>query len=716
MNQEKQLPESLVKAGFTFEPNNIPKEMKKFKQWVIWTLVKEPGKDKPSKLPIKIVRKGSKISFVKVKWSDPQNQMSFDEAVAEYENNKDMVSGVGFVFTNDDPFVFIDLDNIYPTDASKGENQNAYNYIDMAAGTFIEFSQSNKGVHIIVEGYINKSQVTSAVEMYKNGRFVAMTGKLTPKGESKVVYNQKLIDRVLSDLDIDAGLEADQHSKFEIPEIIEVGERNDTLYRAAWQLYGKGLRDEEFREEYFRIVERCEVPIPSNDSAWQFPERVEEEYEILQRRKERSAENVGLSEKYAYIPDINKYFDFDTKQVYVSEALNRLHASTHTGRDGILRASAYIDTSPKRKVCHGIIWMPAKYGEYSETISHEGLTFANTWNGFAVNPVKGDISPWMKVLDHLYPNEKERNNVIRRMAFDVQYPDRKCSWHIVNFGIQGAGKDLALYPLSRIFGSSFGTVGNQEIRSDYDDGFIKKKIVEVNEVNGLSNNSLEKIKQKCTDEGSKWMQLNPKKEAKITVPNLWSLYFNTNHSDAMHITSAERRFYVLRCDTAMVDRFTAKEIDYIAEWIKRDQFSANYVMHYLMNVDLTGFDPGIVPEKTKAFYDMCEIVKSDLDDTLDDWQEQRLHAFRYEFLTPDLIMRDLSLHGVRVPKSPIKVWLQRNNWRQLGLNKRPQKAGEKAKSITYYYRDNRFDSYSAADLWDVVDREERDRDEIGLEL
>jgi len=710
MKKEKSISEkiSVIKPSIPFNPDSIPEEMKRYNQWITWALVEDDQREKPLKIPVKIARKGKLKTPYQIKWGDPKNQMGFAEALAEYESNPDILAGVGFVFTNDDPFVFIDLDNIYPMDMNDPEKAKANDYIDKAKGTFVEFSQSSKGVHIIVEGYIPKAEKTDMVEIYKNGRFCAMTGKLTPNAVSAIKPNQALIDKILTDLDIEVGLDTYTGKGFEIPEVIKAGERNDILYRAAWHLWGKGLRDEELQEAYEEVVERCEVPIPSSDRAWQFPERVAEEQEIIDRRNRRTAESVGLVNNYAFVPELNKFFDFNSKQLYSGEAINSLHARTHPGINGVPKARTYLERHPQLIVCQGIIWMPGAHGTNNRIVKHEGFDYANTWKGFAVNPISGNVDPWLKVLNHLYPDEVERNHVIKRMAFDVQFPHLKCNWHIVNFGIQGAGKDLALYPLSRIFGSAFSSVGNQEIKSDYDDGFVKTKIVEVNEVRGLSYHSLEKVKQKCTNEGSKWMQLNPKKESKITVPNLWSLYFNTNHSDALHITPNERRFYILRCRTAMTDVFTAKEIDEIANWIKYDDYSPNYVMHYLLNVDLSDFDPGIVPERTEAFYDMVEIVQDDLDDTLNEWSDLDLHCFDFKFIRPEMIAEELRSKGVKVKNREIKVWMERNGWKR--FPQQIQKKGQKPKSRSYHYKDTEYSKLNAAEIWDMIEDEESKRD------
>lgn len=716
MPNTKKIPlNQLVKPSFSFNKDTIPTEMQAYDQWVTWSLVQHPAEEKPKKLPVQIIRENTNLQALPLKWGDPDNLMSFGKAFKAYQDHPDLIAGIGFVFSDLDPFVFIDLDGCYPLNPNDEAKVRADNYINKAKGTFIEFSQSNKGVHIIVEGHINKQETTSDVEIYHKGRFVALTGKLVPGGESEVLHNQNLIDTILTDLDIDIGIDYEESNRFQVPEVILSGERNDTLYKACWSLYGKGLRDEELEEAYAEIVNRCEDIIPPGDKAWSFPDRVAEEYEVVARRKQIKAEQMGLADRYCYIPELNKYFDFKYISLYSTESLNKIHLRTHPGRDGVPKAATYIDVHPNKTLCKGIIWMPCSYGKEQKIVHHDGNQYANTWAGFQVDPIPGNISPWLKVMEHLYPDQTDREWVIKRMSFDVQHPDKKCNWHIVNYGIEGAGKDLALYPLSRIFGEAFSAIGNEEVKSQYDDGFVKRKIIEVNEVNGLSHNSLEKVKQKCTSEGSPWMQLNPKSEAKITVPNLFSLYFNTNHSDAMHIRSTERRFFILRCDTPMTERFTSEEIGEIADWIKKDDLSPNHIMHHLLHLDLSDFDPGVVPYKTKAFHEMCEIVMSDRDETLNDWADLGNKSLKYDFVTDEMLLSDLHLEGIRVNSQQVKTWLSKAGYYKVSSFVLPQKFGHKMKSRRYYTKKN-LTGVKPAELWEMIEAEEITRDGEDLEL
>lgn len=86
-------------------------------------------------------------------------------------------SGVGFVLSEDDEFVIIDLDDCI---TSSGELSDMGREIVDSLNSFTEVSQSGNGLHIVVKadnikGFNNQKE---GVEMYSKERFFAMTGDI----------------------------------------------------------------------------------------------------------------------------------------------------------------------------------------------------------------------------------------------------------------------------------------------------------------------------------------------------------------------------------------------------------------------------------------------------------------------------------------------------------------------------------------------------------
>ncbi len=142
---------------------NIPEEMRRRPQWVVWKLEQRDGK--PTKIPYIAGGVGRASSTDSLTWR------TFEEAAQALETGR--YSGVGFVFSSGDPYCGIDLDKC--RDPETGEIEAWAEKIVEAFGGYAEVSQSGTGVHIIVHGK-GPNKKRGKVEAYSSGRYFAMTG------------------------------------------------------------------------------------------------------------------------------------------------------------------------------------------------------------------------------------------------------------------------------------------------------------------------------------------------------------------------------------------------------------------------------------------------------------------------------------------------------------------------------------------------------------
>jgi primase-polymerase (primpol)-like protein len=142
---------------------NIPEEMRQYRNWVVWKLEERDGD--LTKMPYIAGGVGRASSTDSLTWR------SFEEAAQALETGR--YSGVGFVFSSGDPFTGIDLDDC--RDPETGEIKEWAEKIIEALGGYAEVSQSGEGVHIIVRGK-GPNKKRGGVEAYSIERFFAMTG------------------------------------------------------------------------------------------------------------------------------------------------------------------------------------------------------------------------------------------------------------------------------------------------------------------------------------------------------------------------------------------------------------------------------------------------------------------------------------------------------------------------------------------------------------
>jgi hypothetical protein len=143
------------------------RELAAFPQWVCWRLEKRGGK--ATKVPVAI--SGSRASSI-----DPRTWSSFEEATTTVRARADL-SGVGFVFTSEDPFVGVDLDHVI---SKAGELEPTAREIVELLDSYTETSQSSEGLHVIVR--TSREFPSGArrgnLEAYSSGRYFCMTGQV----------------------------------------------------------------------------------------------------------------------------------------------------------------------------------------------------------------------------------------------------------------------------------------------------------------------------------------------------------------------------------------------------------------------------------------------------------------------------------------------------------------------------------------------------------
>ena len=233
---------------------NIPSELKDLKQWV--TTIKG------SKMPVMANEEFYASTIDQSTWS------SFSDAVSSVENGSR--DEIGFVFTKDDPYVGIDLDDI------KNQNQDKISNIILKMNTFLESSVSGNGLHIIGKGKLyGGGKQGNGIEIYDCSRFFIMTGSSPNFHDIKDIQNQLqwLMETYMDTTNskkqrliykpIFAKLENGKIPiKWEYP-TIEQGSRNLSLLSLGGQLEAVGFTNQLIYRELLKCNSiACDPPLP----------------------------------------------------------------------------------------------------------------------------------------------------------------------------------------------------------------------------------------------------------------------------------------------------------------------------------------------------------------------------------------------------------------------------------------------------------------------
>lgn len=239
--------------------NNIPHQLKERDQWVVWRAqAKDDGKI--NKIPV-----NPKDKF-NASVNDPNTWSSFDEAVAYYEEFKDdsSIGGIGFVFTANDPFCGIDLDDCLDPKTSKIKSHAREILRDL--NSYSEVSPSNTGVKIIIEGKLpDTGRNFGNVEVYDRARFFTITGErlgdFSPRVENRkeeVLSLYRELEKKMSTAKStvksgDPGtdtLPVPYPTKKLIQEGAEKGSRSEAMMSVINSLVVAGLSDQDIKDVF----------------------------------------------------------------------------------------------------------------------------------------------------------------------------------------------------------------------------------------------------------------------------------------------------------------------------------------------------------------------------------------------------------------------------------------------------------------------------------
>lgn len=171
---------------------NIPSELKELPQFVLWRAEWNEQREQFDKIPYQL--NGRRASS-----TDSRTWGSFEQVFNEYEETG-KYDGIGFVLTQTDDLVCVDIDDLQSVDELDPLAQEIVNM------SYAEISPSGRGVHVWFrhqldrERHKNKNAKTG-YEVYDSGRFLTVTGEslndlpINPGGEKLNLFLDKVLKR-----------------------------------------------------------------------------------------------------------------------------------------------------------------------------------------------------------------------------------------------------------------------------------------------------------------------------------------------------------------------------------------------------------------------------------------------------------------------------------------------------------------------------------------
>ena len=197
----------------------VPQELQERRQWVMWRWAKREDEDKPTKPPYKPTSRF--LNRQKAKNNDPYTWTDFQSVCKprlsdtpcfgvlpeDYDDRGTecgcVFSGIGYVFSEDDPYCGIDLDDcLYHDENGKIQIKPwAQSIVDMLTPiAYAEVSPSGKGIKFWIRGKLpphakNRTKIGDGqIEVYDSERYFTVTGR----GKGIIQNGQNALDSIVS--------------------------------------------------------------------------------------------------------------------------------------------------------------------------------------------------------------------------------------------------------------------------------------------------------------------------------------------------------------------------------------------------------------------------------------------------------------------------------------------------------------------------------------
>ena len=169
----------------------------------------------------------------------------------------------------------------------------------------------------------------------------------------------------------------------------------------------------------------------------------------------------------------------------------------------------------------------------------------NIWPGWGCEPKKGDVGPWLALVDHLFqetePSAKEW--FLDWCACPVQRPGLKMFTSVLFHGItHGTGKTLVGKTLGRIYGKNYTTIKAGDLHGGFNEWAEGRQFVMGDDVAGSNKREDNDLLKTLVTQDE--IRVNVKYVPSYTIPDRINYFFNSNHPDAFFLEDTDRRFFI----------------------------------------------------------------------------------------------------------------------------------------------------------------------------
>ena len=322
-----------------------------------------------------------------------------------------------------------------------------------------------------------------------------------------------------------------------------------------------------------------------------------------------SAELWKLNERLAFVGAIGKAWDFKYRRFHKSRTdlldqfANVNYQVAKADGKGFVTKNAAREwiAWPQRREYDDIIYAPGESSVVDNDI--------NTWPGWGVEPLPGNVKPFYELLNFLFADHPDSQSwFLQWLAYPIQYPGTKLPHAVLlHSRRQGVGKSLLGEIMGDLYGKNFNSVGQDELHETFNGWLVHRQFILGEELTGSdSRTDADRIKNMVTREQ---VTVNIKFQPTYTLTDRTNYLLTSNRIDALYLDDDDRRAFVHEITSkAKPDGFYAR----ISKW-RHNGGASHLLHHFLHEVDVSDFNPRAPAPMTVAKQRMIDLSKSDLD-------------------------------------------------------------------------------------------------------
>ncbi len=320
---------------------------------------------------------------------------------------------------------------------------------------------------------------------------------------------------------------------------------------------------------------------------------------------------IKLNQKYAVIKNIAGIYDFANEKItsrnnFVSviestEKCIRYRVSTSGKlKPEVISAADEWLRWPMRNEVQSLVYEPGKDRMVDNSL--------NIWPGWGCRPRYNEPTLFLNLIDFIFANrEEERKWFIQWLAYPLQFPGTKLFTAAVLYSVQhGTGKSFLGQIIGKIYGKNYTEIQSSDFKASFNQWAENKQFILGDEITSSDKRAeSDHLKRLIT---ANELRINKKYVEEFTIRDCINYMFTTNHPDAFFLEDTDRRFFIHEITgEKLSDDFYSDLHDYIYE-----KQGYEDVLGYLLNVDLTEFNPRARAKETISKLMMFEAGLGDL--------------------------------------------------------------------------------------------------------